>query len=101
MGKTTTSTKEQCTIHNVRQRNFMRQAIEVMYSHNRNTAFIIEGFERKRVDAELLESKILKHFERLYGVDNVEIRQVLKDFLVKTKDNEWAITWSWVTSYVA
>ncbi len=79
----------------------MRQAIEVMYRNNHNTAFIIEGFERKSVEIELIESKILEHFERLYGVDNVEIREVLNDFLVKTKDNEWAVTWSWRTSYVA
>ena len=79
----------------------MRQAIEVMYSKNYNTAFIIEGFERKSVEVELIESKILEFFERLYGIDNVEIKQVQNDFLVKTKDEEWKITWSWRTSYVA
>ena len=79
----------------------MRQAIEVIYNHNHNTAFIIEGFERKSVDAELIESKILDFFERLYGIDNVQVTQIEKDFRVKTKDAEWVITWSWRTSYVA
>jgi len=79
----------------------MRQAIEVMYMHNHNTAFIIEGFERKSVDAELIGSKILEFFESLYGVYNVKVTQIEKDFNVKTKDSEWVITWSWRTSYVA
>jgi hypothetical protein len=78
----------------------MKQAIRVFLIHKNNTIFIIEGFNQKTVNTELIQSKILEHFEYMYGVGNVEIRQVLKDFLVKTKDNECAISWSWIKSYI-
>ena len=79
----------------------MRQAIEVMYSNNHNTAFIIEGFERKSVEIELIESKILEFFERLYGLGSTEIKRNDPDFIVTTKDEVFKLTWSWRTSYVA
>lgn len=78
-----------------------RKAIQVMYSENNNTAFIIEGLEDKLVKIELIESKILEFFERLYGSGNVEIRRNEPDFIVITKDDILNLTWTWRTSYLA
>lgn len=78
----------------------MRQVIEVVYSNN-NTVFIIEGFERKSVELELIQEKILEFFERLYGLGSTEIKSLEPDFLVTTKNEVFKLTWSWRTSYVA
>lgn len=79
----------------------MRQAIEVIYSNNNITAFIIEGFERKSVELELIEGKILSFFERIYGLGSIGVKSLEPDFLVTTKDEVFKLTWSWRTSYVA
>lgn len=78
----------------------IRQAIKVMHSSNFKTIFVIEGFEVKHTSIDLIESKVLEFYERLYGLGGVVIKRSGVDFVVSTNGYNFYITWSWVTSFM-
>tara|TARA_R110000737_G_scaffold348500_1_gene382443 strand:+ start:69 stop:305 length:237 start_codon:yes stop_codon:yes gene_type:complete len=78
----------------------MNQAILISYNKCR-VAFIIEGFKTKDVELNFIKEKVLMFFQRLAGVDNVNVEEVLNDFIVTTKTDTFTVTWSWISSYCA
>lgn len=75
----------------------MSKAILVSYNIHR-PAFIIEGFKDDKVDIDILGQKILSFFEKICGKNNVEVEEVLNDFIVTTKQDVFTVKWSWYTS---